>query len=140
MDQPRSFRLPPRLVKRISEDAAEYGTTVTALVTSLLDEGTKIRRFPRIEYRPGPAGRRAALTDGPDVWEVVGRIRELRGGEAVRIATLLEETALTEEQVRRALAFYAAYPDEIDARLDLEEQALREHEAEEARLRELYDR
>lgn len=140
MGQPRSFRLPPELIKRIAEGAAEYGTTATALVTSILDEGIKMRRFPYIEYRPGPAGRRAALTDGPDVWEIVGRIQELDGTEGERIATLLDETALTEEQVRRALAFYAAYPDEVDARLDLEEQALREHVAEEARLRELYDR
>lgn len=140
MAQPRSFRLPPELIKRIAEGAAEYGTTATALVTSILDEGIKMRRFPYITYHPGASGRRAVLAGGPDVWEVVRAVQELDGSEDERIATLVEEGAVTETKIRQALAFYAAYPDEIDARVGLDEEALREHEAEEQRLQRLYAR
>lgn len=140
MGQPRSFRLPPELIERIAEGAAEYGTTATALVTSILDEGIKMRQFPYITYHPGASGRRAVLAGGPDVWEVVRAVQELDGSEDERIATLVEEGAVTEAKIRQALAFYAAYPDEIDARVGLDEAALREHETEEQRLQRLYAR
>jgi hypothetical protein len=40
----------------------------------------------------GPAhDRRAALAVGPDVWEIVARLRELDGPEEQRIAVLSEE-------------------------------------------------
>ncbi|MCY7419874.1 MAG: DUF5615 family PIN-like protein [Chloroflexi bacterium] len=57
MAHPTSFRLPPELLARIDGEAAERGITVTALVTSLLDEGLKTRAFPGIVYRDGPTGR-----------------------------------------------------------------------------------
>ena len=51
------------------------GASITQLVSSLLDEGLKTRRFPGVVYRSGPVGRRAALVGGPDVWEVVRDLR-----------------------------------------------------------------
>ncbi len=119
MGQPTSFRLPPDLLARIADEAAEHGLTITALVTSILDEGVKTRRFPGITYRDGPTGRRAALTDGPDAWEIIRVIKGLDGDGNERIRALLEETAITERQARLAVEFYAAYPDEIDARIEL---------------------
>jgi hypothetical protein len=140
MGHPTSFRLPPQLLAHIGEEAALQGITTTALVTSLLDEGIKTRRFPAITYRDGPTGRRAALIDGPDVWEIIRRIGQLDGSPDERIRTLLEETALTERQARLAVDFYAAYPDEIDERIAMDERAMTRIKAEIAHREALFAR
>jgi len=73
MTRPTSFRLSDDLVERLDAEAAASGTSVSALVASVLDEGLKTRRFPGIVYSDGPTGRRAGLLGGPEVWEVVRR-------------------------------------------------------------------
>jgi hypothetical protein len=72
---------------------------------------------PGIIFRSGPTGRRAALAGGPDVWEVMQTVKsgKARGDAAVTAtADLLD---LTEPQVRTAVRYYAAHPDEIDERI-----------------------
>lgn len=72
---------------------------------------------PLITFRDGPSGRRAALVDGPDVWEVVAG---LVGGDVPateRIPRAVELFALRPEQVEAALAYYAEFTDEIDQRI-----------------------
>jgi hypothetical protein len=121
--RPTSFRLPEDLLERVDAEAAATGTSVTALVTSLLDEGLKVRRFPGVVYRSGPAGRRAALTAGPDVWEVVRAVRRTPGSGERRLHGVAGETGLELDQVRLAVNFYSAYPEEIDARIAADEAA-----------------
>lgn len=70
-----------------------------------------MERHPGIVFRSGPAGRRAGLMRGPDVWEVV---RAAVGDEKTR-EDVAEQTALTPEQVAVALRYHAEYRDEIDA-------------------------
>lgn len=81
---------------------------------------------PGIVFRPGPSGRRAALAGGPDVWEVVARVRELDCDEEERIATLAEESALHPRQIRIALDYAAAHPEPIRERIARNEQAAEE--------------
>lgn len=72
---------------------------------------------PGIVFRGGPAGRRAALTGGPDVWELMATLKQgkAKGEEAVReTAELLGLTAL---QVRTGVRYYSEYPAEIDERI-----------------------
>lgn len=73
---------------------------------------------PGIVFKDGPSGRRAALSQGPDVWEVVKFLREIdeRGQNAIEAAS--ETLALSEARVRVALHYYSAYPEEIDAEID----------------------
>ncbi len=71
MTRPTSFRLPEELLERIEAESLAVGASITQLVSSMLDEGLKTRRFTGVVYRNGPSGRRAALVGGPDVWEVV---------------------------------------------------------------------
>jgi Domain of unknown function (DUF5615) len=47
----------------------------------VVDEALRTREHPGITFRPGPAGRRAGLASGPDVWEVVRVIRSARSAE-----------------------------------------------------------
>jgi hypothetical protein len=117
MARPASFRLPEGLLKRIDDEAAERHTSATALVTALLDEGLKTRRFPGIVYRDGPTGRRAGVISGPDVWEIVNAVRQGRGKGEQRLRRLADETGLPLQHLRIALAFYAEFPDEIDERI-----------------------
>jgi hypothetical protein len=121
--RPTSFRLTEDLLARLEDEASANGTSVSALVTALLDEGLKIRRFPGIVYRDGPTGRRAALVGGPDVWEVVRDVRSAAGKGEQRIRKVAATSGLPDQRVRLAVDFYAAFPDEIDARLAADERA-----------------
>jgi hypothetical protein len=123
MSQPTSFRLPPDLMRRIDAEAAQRGTTMTRLVSSLLDEGLKAGRFPGVVYRDGPAGRRAALAGGPDVWEVVRAVRATPGRGEARVRRVARETEIPERLVRLAIEFAAAFPEEVDERIRLDEEA-----------------
>ena len=85
-----------------------------------LDEGLKTRQFPGVVYRPGPTGRRAGLVGGADVWEV---IRDLRHWPGRSMESIAEELELSESMVSLAADFYSAFPEEIDARIEANEQA-----------------
>src|SRR5437016_3573955 len=104
--RPTSFRLPEELLDRLYTEATAAGVSATALVTALLDEGLKIRRFPGVIYRSGPAGRRAALADGPDIWEIIRAVRSTSGKGEQLLGKVAEDTGLRLDQVRRAVNFY----------------------------------
>ena len=123
MPRPTSFRLPEDLLERLDSESRACNRSVTSLVTSLLDEGLKIRRFPGIVYRDGPSGRRAALPAGPDVWEVVRDLAHTPGRGMVRVEHLATEVGLPAASVRLAADFYATFPDEIDALIETDELA-----------------
>ena len=68
-------------------------------------------------FKDGPAGRRAALALGPDVWEVVRALREVdERGEPALQATA-ELLALPPARVRVALRYYADHESEINAEI-----------------------
>lgn len=75
--------------------------------------------IPGIVSRDGPTSRRAALTGGPDVWELIAVLKsgKARGEEA--ISATAELLNLTDSQVRTAVRYYSAFPDEIDRRITL---------------------
>lgn len=91
--------------------------SVTALVSTLLDEGLKTRRFPGIIYREGATGRRAALVGGPDVWEVIRDLAEADGEQGARLTAVAVATGLDPRRVQMAVDFYVAHPDAIDPRI-----------------------
>jgi hypothetical protein len=98
-----------------------------------IDESLRTYEHPGILFRPGPTGRRAALAGGPDVWEVVTALRAIQADEpALEGAALLDElatvTGLSEEQVAIAVRYYAAYPLEIDERVDSNAEVARREE------------
>ncbi len=83
----------------------------------------RVRQFPGIVYRDGPTGRRAGLVGGPDVWEIVRDLRHTPGRGLARIAHLADETGVPAARLRLATDFYAAFPDEIDARVEADERS-----------------
>ena len=126
MPRPTSFRLPGELLERIVAESRSAGASMTQLVTSLLDEGLKTRRFPGVVYRDGVVGRRAALVGGPDVWEVVRDLADAPGRGMDRVENLVAETGLTKASVLLATDFYASFPDEVDVLIEADERAAEE--------------
>ena len=123
MPRPTSFRLPDELLARLDEEASSRGTSVSSLVSSVLDEGLKTRHFPGVVYRDGPTGRRAGLVGGPDGWEGIRALKAASGGAEVRVRTVAEERGLPVAQVRLVIDFYGEHADEVDERIALDAQA-----------------
>lgn len=82
-----------------------------------------MEEHPGVVFREGPTGRRATLIGGPDVWEVVRAVRSARAGEpdlsTDELLELLEaNTGASHRLVHLALAYWAAYPAEVDAMVE----------------------
>lgn len=112
---PLSIRFDDELLERLRRRAAIRDTTASSMVQRFVEEGLRTQDFPGIVFRDGPAGRRAALAVGPDVWEIASALRDAgeRGDAAVDAVAV--DFSLPVGAVRLALAYYGAYPDEIDA-------------------------
>lgn len=99
---------------RLRARARWGGQSQRQLAERYIDEGLRMDDHPGITFRDGPTGRRAGLAAGPDVWEVVGALKQLptRGHEATgELADLL---MLSEGQIQTALDYYGKYPEEIE--------------------------
>jgi hypothetical protein len=116
-----SVRLEDGLAERLRLRARAAGETVSDRLRRYAEEGTRRDEHPLITFRDGPTGRRAGLVGGPDVWEIAMWVEDL-SGEADPVAALVDESVLTRAQVDAALRYRAAYPDEIDARIELHRQ------------------
>jgi len=112
-----SARWSTGVVERLQRRSELAGTNKSRLAERYVDEGTRMDEHPGIVFRGGPTGRRAALAGGPDIWETIATLKgtEERGEKAV--AATVELLDLTESQVRTAVHYYGAYPDEIDERI-----------------------
>jgi hypothetical protein len=115
---PFSARLDSSLVSRLRRLSARERVPVSQLVERFLEEAMRSEELPGIVFRSGPAGRRAGVLGGPDVWEIV---RDVRAAEEAGVEDpmrhLLATTDLGEEQVRLALAYHAAFAAEVEARI-----------------------
>jgi hypothetical protein len=94
---------------------------------------------PGIIFRPGPSGRRAALSAGPDIWEVIRAIKSARTAESELhdddlLSLVSDNTGISPRLLSTAVRYWAAYPEEIDAEIVVAEAA--EEAAEQAWLRE----
>lgn len=118
MARSTSFRISEAAKRRLASRAAQEGISATALLDRLIIEGVDQLSYGGIVFR-GPAhDRRAALTAGPDVWEIVSRLQELDGSEEQRVATLSAESDLHPRLVRIALDYAADHPDEVRERIE----------------------
>lgn len=130
MSHPVSVRFhEPRVADQLRAEAVARSASTSSLAEELIDEGLRTRRHPLVGFRDGPAGRRAYLTCGPDVWEV---IEGLVGGDvpsAERITRAVEVFGLPRQLVEAALAYYAEFTEEINAQVDANHKAAEEAEA-----------
>jgi hypothetical protein len=113
-----SVRLEDGLAERLRVRARAAGETLSDRLRRYAEEGARRDEHPLITFRDGPTGRRAGLVGGPDVWEVLLWFRDL-AWEPDPVGALLEESDLTRAQVEAAVRYDSAYPDEIEARIEL---------------------
>jgi hypothetical protein len=102
------------VLEQLKTEAGARQLSSSALAEELIEEGLRSRRHPLVIFRDGPAGRRAGLAGGPDVWEVIGG---LVGGDvavADRINRAVDLFGLSPLQVSAALDYYADFTSEID--------------------------
>ncbi|HEY1831365.1 MAG TPA: hypothetical protein VGG38_14105 [Acidimicrobiales bacterium] len=102
------------VLEQLKTEAGARQLSSSALAEELIEEGLRSRRHPLVIFRDGPAGRRAGLAGGPDVWEVIGG---LVGGDvavAERISRAVDLFGLSPLQVSAALDYYADFTTDID--------------------------
>ena len=108
----KSLRIPDDIVRAIEDLAEISGQDFSAVANELLAEATKMRRCPGIIFADGPTGRRARVAStGLEVWEVIATYQSVER-DGVRLQQAYSR--LSEGQLRAALGYYAAYPEEID--------------------------
>jgi hypothetical protein len=113
-----SVRLDDRLAQKLKLSASAAGETVSDRLRRYAEEGARRDEHPMITFRDGPTGRRAGLINGPDVWEIAMWIDDLAGVKDPA-KSLAREGVVTRAQIDAALRYRAAYPEEIQARIDL---------------------
>lgn len=116
MSTPLSIRFDAAVLDRLRRRArAMPGATPSGLAQMLVDEGLRMAEHPGVVFKDGPAGRRAALALGPDIWEVVNVAREIDTRGAQAVSAIASTFNLPEAHIETALRYYAAYSAEIDA-------------------------
>ena len=111
----KTLRIPHDIANSIKDMADIFDRDFSTVVNELLAEAVKIRRCPGILFADGPSSRRAILAGtGLDVWEVIATYKGL-DRDVVRLRSAYHW--LGEAQLRAALGYYAAYPDEIERRI-----------------------
>jgi hypothetical protein len=108
------IRIGEDTLRTLRERSRRGGEPLARLAERYIEEGLRADRHPGIMFRNGPAGRRAVVIGGPDVWEVVGAIRNMPERGEARVPALAERLGISENKVRVAVRYYSEYPAEID--------------------------
>lgn len=111
-----SIRVPERLEREIGREMQHRGERDWSKgAISLLEEAVRASRVPGIVFVQRRGGRRAAVAfSGLEVWEIIATWKE-SGDDWQALVQAYPE--LSESQLRAAVAYYQAYPEEIDERL-----------------------
>jgi hypothetical protein len=113
-----SVRLDDRLAQKLKLSATAAGETLSDRLRRYAEEGARRDEHPMITFRDGPTGRRAGLINGPDVWEIAMWIDDLASANDPA-KTLAKDGVVTRAQIDAALRYRAAYPDEVQVRVEL---------------------
>lgn len=107
--------VPDELIAEVAAVAEHSGTSAEALVAESLVEALKMRRVPGVLFVDGATGRRARIAGtGIDVFEVADAF-VVCDRDVSRLERELPQ--LQPEQIRVALRYYEAYPEDIEPRL-----------------------
>jgi hypothetical protein len=130
---------PPVADRLVSFVTANPGMSLSSAANRLVDEALRMTEHPGIIFRSGSTGRRAGLSGGPDIWEVIRAVKSARTAEPGLhdddlLSLVSGNTGVTPRLLSTAIRYWAAYPDEIDA--EIATAAAAEEAAEQAWLRE----
>lgn len=131
---PRSIRFEQGVNSRLAAFVDRHpGWSMSSATNRFVDEALRMQEHPGIVFRDGATGRRAVLIGGPDVREVIRAVMSARASENALDAEGIEalvtaNTGVPARLINNAIAYWAAYPDEVDTWIAeteaLEEQAL----------------
>jgi uncharacterized protein (DUF433 family) len=113
MAQALTVRLPDSDAEEVRRIAKKERRSVSEVGARIVDEWLRTNRFPHIEFRSINGERVACLKGRLEVWQVA---MVARGYES-DITHTADHLNLKPEQVRAALDYYGAYPQEIDIAL-----------------------
>lgn len=117
---PRSVRFDESTELRLSAFAARHpGLALSSAAALLVEEGLRMDAHPGVVFREGPAGRRAGLAGGPDVWEIVRAIKFARSDEPKLSAdevldVVSENTGVSRTMLHSAVSYYTEFPEDVD--------------------------
>ena len=109
-------RLPEPLLREVWRFAKRGRLGPSEALRAIVAEWVAMAKYPAIEFRDGPVGRRPGLRVGPDIWEIVMVVRD-----AGRDAAVLQGyfgPQLSSAVIEQALAYAAEHQDEVDAWVD----------------------
>lgn len=111
-----SLRVPEELDREISREMEFRGERDWSKgAISLMEEAVRASRVPGVVFVQRRDGRRPAIAfSGLEVWEIIATWKEAEESWEGLVEAYPE---LTETQLRAAVAYYRAYPEEIDERL-----------------------
>jgi hypothetical protein len=94
--------------------AAHREMTLSSATSRLVDEALRLGEHPLITFKDGPAGRRARLVGGPDVWEVIVAVHSVRVAEPALagdevLAVVAETSGVPMPFLRVAPAYWGDY-------------------------------
>lgn len=112
---PFSLRVDTATLSKLDARSRGTGESKSRLAQRYIEEGLRMEDHPGIVFRDGPVGRRPAVCDGLDVWELIGAFESGPGFSEQEIGRVAKSLCLTTVQVRAAVGYYAAYREEIDA-------------------------
>ena len=107
------IRIEADTLAALRERSERTGEPITRLAQRYIDEGMRLERHPGIVFRDGPAGRRAVVAGGPDVWEIVVAARGAPERGDAGIDALAERLGVPSERIRVGVRYYAEHPDEV---------------------------
>ena len=109
-----AIRIESETLNALRQRSAQSGEPIVRLAQRYIGEGMRLDRHPGIVFRDGPAGRRAVVIGGPDVWEVIAAARSApERGESL-LTALAERIGASPERIRIAVRYYGEYPEEVD--------------------------
>ena len=115
MSQPLSLRLPAATVQRLGARARHRRIAPRTLAQRYVEEGLRMDEHPLIRFVDGPAGRDARLVGSRlAVWQTIDVVRD-NDGHVDAAADYLE---LPLGLVQAAVAYYGAFPEEIEEAIE----------------------
>jgi hypothetical protein len=109
-----SLRMDREVFERLERRRQRLGRGRPELISRYVDEGVRMEEHPGIVFRSGPAGRRPALVNGPDVWEVIRVVHNVEATGEPAVDAAASWLGLRRDQIEAALHYYAEYTAEID--------------------------
>jgi uncharacterized protein (DUF433 family) len=114
-NRPVSIRIPENVRTEIAETARRARRDFSSVANEMLEEAVRTRRIPGIVFIDGGGERQVVVAGtGLEVWEVIETYRDV-SEDFDRLKACYDH--LNDFQLRAAIAYATAYPDEIDARI-----------------------